>query len=65
MWGKYPRVGLEPKEVATKYNYELTTRQNNYPSNRIRTSDLEMSALLLYSLPLYQLSYRGIVESIQ
>ena len=32
------------------------------PSNRIRTSDLRISAIFLYSPPLYQLSYRGIVN---
>ena len=38
--------------------------EKKFPSNRIRTSDLEISALYLYSLPLYQLSYRGLVNKI-
>ena len=34
------------------------------PSNQNWTSDLEMPALYLYSLPLYQLSYRGILKNL-
>ena len=32
------------------------------PSNRIRTSDLRITVIFLYSPPLYQLSYRGILN---
>ena len=33
-----------------------------YPRNRSRTSDLEISVVAIYSLPLCQLSYTRIVE---
>ena len=37
--------------------------KKNSPSNRIRTSDLRISVTFLYSPPLYQLSYRGLLEN--
>ena len=38
-------------------------KRKKYPRNRSRTSDLEISVVAIYSLPLCQLSYTRIVSA--
>ena len=62
------KLGELTEQLGNMVKYDKTVLHKNYrnkkrtPSNRIRTSDLWMSAVMLsnYSPPLYQLSYRRI-----
>ena len=53
--GQSLSLSLCSKGVRSTWVYHWLIK--SYPHNRIRTSDLEISVVAIYSLPLYQLSY--------